>query len=208
MADTHDDCIRQFEGYAEEITRLKRMNQALWHACAKAAELIQHDEDGTGKWMAVDVLEKAVDDCIEHETAVDTLASDVSMFDLMEDEPTKEVTTRALDALVHVRVMGNAPVDPNGYSWQDGYTWSETYYSTDIAAAWAVVSKLYEQKYTAKIYRGATCVIASFAHFDMLGNHEQATEADTAPLAICIAALRAVGVAQTDIDAAMKRGTT
>lgn len=89
-----DDCeaeksaLREYaKASAEEITRLKRLTQTLWEACAKAAELIQHDEDGTGKWMAVDVLEKAVDDCIEHDqqqqTTVDTLTPEKSMFDLL-----------------------------------------------------------------------------------------------------------------------------
>lgn len=133
---------------------------------------------------------------------------------------------RTLDAMVAERVMGWVWWDNSKGDWKgdDGVTfwafWDDrlsvyqngseypTLYfspSTDIAAAWAVVSKLYEQKYTARIYQGATCVIASFAHFDMLGDHEQTTEADTVPLAICIAALRAVGVTQNEIDAAMKQ---
>lgn len=73
-------------------------------------------------------------------------------------------------------------------------------YSTEIAAAWQVVETLAAQNWTMSLgWKGADRVYANTAEvvFQQMGSGDYRTAhavADTAPLAICIAALRALGV--------------
>lgn len=81
------------------------------------------------------------------------------------------------------------------------------FYSTDIGAAWEVVEKIRERKdknggsVTCHVIDRVTewhCDITSDdLRIDVLGT------GDTAPLAICLAALRAVGVDEAEIQEAM-----
>lgn len=66
-------------------------------------------------------------------------------------------------------------------------------YSTDIAAAWEVVEKLAENGKLLELYAGGGPKGASWTatFFDGSSGNEYA---DTAPHAICLAALKAVGV--------------
>ncbi len=82
---------------------------------------------------------------------------------------------RDLDALVAEKVMGETCL------------FTAPAYSTDIAAAWQVVDKLHALSFYLEV--GSAGWMARFANIS-------ATEASaaTAPLAICLAALKAVGV--------------
>lgn len=97
---------------------------------------------------------------------------------------------RELDALVAEKAMGWARNRGSGvgFTTPDGEyrsidIWSP---STDIAAAWQVVGKLRERGF------GFSLNDAWIAWFLAAPNEYQAS-ADTAPHAICLAALRAVG---------------
>lgn len=113
---------------------------------------------------------------------------------------------RGLDALVAEKVMGLTVqhcagyVAPNGVDTtfiQLGYvkhasemqTTYVPYYSTDISAAWEVVEKLAPKEDEFRITRYHlqewSCVFEFF--------NQSAVSADTAPMAICLAALKAVG---------------
>ena len=112
---------------------------------------------------------------------------------------------RDLDAEVAVKVMGwmlvhkpigDGPRTDAAISPTTQCMMSIPHYSTDIEAAWAVVEKLLADEYlvNVKAYHAD--------HFPMwevciLDHHgmEQKTQADTAPLAICLAALKAIGPA-------------
>ncbi len=107
---------------------------------------------------------------------------------------------RELDALVAEKVMGwhhtgsddRYPVDDKGRS--------QLYvpdYSTDIGAAWAVVERMRELDWRMLLenWVSSSDAYAAFFHPQdryRYGNHIGVTD-DTAPLAICRAALRAVG---------------
>jgi hypothetical protein len=108
---------------------------------------------------------------------------------------------RELDALVAEKVMG---IEVDRAPWGELYVGKEGYdvvpaYSTDIAAAWEVVEKVTretEKRFT--LWQAPTYYVARFKHYDYW--HEgcdsrQALQAkaDTAPHAICLAALKAVG---------------
>lgn len=70
-------------------------------------------------------------------------------------------------------------------------------YSTDIAAAWEVMEKLREQ-WAVELHGRDQAWAVLIEDGDEVSAHFIATEeADTAPLAICLAALKAVGV-ETD----------
>jgi hypothetical protein len=99
-----------------------------------------------------------------------------------------------LDALVAEKVMG--------WRWEDcfrAYTGVLTvrheeyggppFYSTDIAAAWDVVEKMRERRADFYIRFVSTWTV----EFDSVaGDYNGYTDGDTAPLAICLAALKAV----------------
>jgi hypothetical protein len=99
---------------------------------------------------------------------------------------------RELDALVAEKVMGWTIYD-DGIMDQGakGRTWaSEWHPSTDIAAAWEVVEKVQQAT-------GCSAVVQKHARAYecwFIGSGQKETQwADTAPLAICRAALKAVG---------------
>ena len=109
---------------------------------------------------------------------------------------------RALDAIIAEKVMGLTEKDwpwdyrTDGMASRSGQM--PPPYSTSIAAAWEVVEKFQVagNKVWVHLSRHAGIHVhialylnnnASFAH------HDVAAEADTAPLAICLAALKAVG---------------
>lgn len=86
--------------------------------------------------------------------------------------------------------------------------WSETYYSTDIAAAWRVVEKIKNITPECEIVWDCTMKYWEVTWEYTEDRYARFASAETAPLAICIAALRAVGVSQDEIDAAMKQEVT
>lgn len=105
---------------------------------------------------------------------------------------------RELDALVAEKVLGYE-ITPGGYT---GYLPS---FSTDIAAAWEVVEKLRAMNSTLELYSPGALVNdemgihavewqATFKSWEEpWGPHGPSVEAQTAPHAICLAALKAVG---------------
>lgn len=140
---------------------------------------------------------------------------------------------RKIDALVAEKVMGVASravricgstesvtVYTNNPFFHDGFCSRhdlETYaqprpYSTDIAAAWEVVDALSPRCAQVDVWACGPnfnrCYIHSFhegiewkeGHID----GDAAGEGRTAPIAICLAALRAVGVTEAEIQAAME----
>jgi hypothetical protein len=98
---------------------------------------------------------------------------------------------RELDALVAEKVMGLPPVyGPTGIKW-DGPIPA---YSTDIAAAWEVVERIKgsqpESTFSIEWIGTQWRVDFVYQNYDWYNEGDQA---DTAPHAICLAALKAVG---------------
>jgi hypothetical protein len=112
---------------------------------------------------------------------------------------------RELDALIAEKVMGiKMPAIPiNGATYQEWAAISKASheavsppcYSTEIAAAWQVVEKIKDMvKGTDGTFKIQWCEpvwICYWDHEDFLSNPGYA-QADTAPHAICLAALKAV----------------
>ena len=107
---------------------------------------------------------------------------------------------RELDALIAEKIFGWS-LDPNRAS--DDICWlmppggwhvakSVPQYSTDIAAAMEVVEKLSEYGWHFSLTRTADGSVVAFFHKDWFRRNEKLIE--TAPHAICLAALKAVGV--------------
>lgn len=100
---------------------------------------------------------------------------------------------RELDALVAEQVMGMVLPDtlwlrPSEISTEEAALIILPAYSTSIAAAWPILEKADWWRLCGSLADGPFfCTIA-------LGHKEGEENADTAPLAICLAALRAVGV--------------
>lgn len=126
--------------------------------------------------------------------------------------PVDELEGRELDAAVAVEVFGDHPPDEpptkeqksgpyiahSGDHWMaahhvyKGPYWSYNGpdYSTDIAAAWEVVEEVWvDARFNLEWHRG-TWVAGEYDHHEGVFVYE--AEADTAPLAICRAALKAV----------------
>lgn len=115
---------------------------------------------------------------------------------------------RELDALVAEKVMGWEP-GPGGIHlfppkdepnrkrftrWNGEARVTEIpHYSTDIAAAWEVVEKL-GHKFQMFLNTRGKWTEADFVHWPDNLKGYVAASADTAPLAICLAALKACGV--------------
>lgn len=118
---------------------------------------------------------------------------------------------RDLDVLIAERVMGwRHDIDSFGVGWLDthgAFRLDEEVppYSTDIAAAWAVVAHLQAQGALFRLQYGRTKPLQRTGHgaanskfgpeWGALFQHmpsyfEASATADTAPLAICLAALR------------------
>jgi len=79
-------------------------------------------------------------------------------------------------------------------------------YSTDIAAAWEVVDSVLKLRDDVRfsIYFGCLCKPTARFFVVASGADLALCFADTAPLAICLAALRAVGVTKAEIEEAMR----
>jgi len=120
---------------------------------------------------------------------------------------------RELDALVAEKVMGWKKVKWLGdYDWRDKdgeqpYTVRAWNPSTDIAAAWQVVEKIQERQGRDRFiiylssYWGTNSWVYKCEFIMETVNKSVDGFADTAPLAICLAALRAVGaIAAEDED--------
>lgn len=94
---------------------------------------------------------------------------------------------REMDALIREKIFRRMPPRKDGEltrSWLDGYLCQDTYYSTDISAAWEVVEK---QNVFQVIKSGDAWMVR---YHD--GTYMDSVMAPTAPLAICRAALLAV----------------
>lgn len=112
---------------------------------------------------------------------------------------------RALDALIeHHIIKTQVPRNSDGHlsrSWVDGYGYENTFYSTDIAAAWDVVEKLKRDGFIWKSNGNESCgnLIYSFSFAKDDGGYEEYFQTfdsgiteNSLPLAICRAALLAV----------------
>ena len=105
---------------------------------------------------------------------------------------------REMDALIRQYVFGQTPPRKNGEltrSWVDGYLCEDTFYSTDIAAAWEVVEKL--KMAIVPLESPDGWASHDNQSFDIIhGYYERPVvdwaSATTAPLAICRAALLAI----------------
>lgn len=125
---------------------------------------------------------------------------------------------RELDRLVAEKIFGRDPMNARHGLHKDGdieYHWGyplghdvAPYYSTNIAAAWEVVEKLYADGYWAELQtpwnepggeanQGHSCGFTPFLTTGWNGVPDHWTPAPTMPLAICLAALKAKGI---DID--------
>lgn len=99
-----------------------------------------------------------------------------------------------LDALVAEKVMGlsKEPPWPKPFKWYSRWWYYDREFrpSTDIAAAWEVVEKMSEQGITVVVWAWPGgrfgCDIAVINKADLING-------DSAPHAICLAALKAVG---------------
>lgn len=107
---------------------------------------------------------------------------------------------RELDALIAEKVMGRPTeryagavvfsVDPNSIQGVYPLDYIVPHYSTDIAAAWEVVEKVYDWNFRLERFEGLSKDYYGAQFF--LNGEWHYGEADTAPLAICLAALKAV----------------
>jgi hypothetical protein len=125
---------------------------------------------------------------------------------------------RELDALIAEKVMGWKGINSHAahlevgqfYNRQDGVVIVEHRNrlrmfepSTSIADAWLVAEKLNEKWGNwALIFRGTWAV---YEYPNDYGEYPPDAEADTAPLAICLAALKAVGVDVPAADSGIDR---
>ena len=107
---------------------------------------------------------------------------------------------RELDALVAEKVMGQGFIFYNNFQEKNGNKSplpdNVAPYSTSIAAVWEVVEQLRTKGFWFLIEQERPDInsewVAAFTNFE--ANADGSERADTAPLAICLAALKAVGV--------------
>lgn len=118
--------------------------------------------------------------------------------------------SREIDALVAERVMGygsRVKMFVSGPIINDAYPVAVPNYSTDIAAAWQVVEKMREiacqvdvtshGEHEVVLAHGVVCYIHGFNEDfwrEGMLDADYSAVADTAPMAICLAALRAINV--------------
>jgi hypothetical protein len=105
---------------------------------------------------------------------------------------------REMDALIAKNIFEWTIVKTKRNNWfelqsglwkpDDGAT-DFPHYSTDIAAAWQVIEKMRGEESGMRVYR-----IESMSYWQFGFRGAPWAEADTAPLAICRAALKTVGV--------------
>jgi hypothetical protein len=104
-----------------------------------------------------------------------------------------EMEPRERDALVALRVMGFSNVMVMSREQAVGYDYfvhlrEVPYYTTDMSAAWKVIEKFHGYELLGSEH-GCICTL-----WIDLNTSRTSPNCDTAPEAICIAALRAVGV--------------
>jgi hypothetical protein len=102
---------------------------------------------------------------------------------------------RDLDALIAVKVMGWRTHSHSERMWYTGYTSipkDNFKPSSEISAAWEALEKFDSYTLTRTIDGGAYCEILwlNYGSFDIIGTGE----AEAAPMAICLAALKAKGL--------------
>lgn len=103
---------------------------------------------------------------------------------------------RGLDQLIAEKVMGhkilvNQSLYPDGLGEQCGSVYGPLgHYSADIAAAWEVVLEMAKRGHPVEIYAGGSGDGSSWT-VTFFGGSCGNEYADTAPLAICLAALKA-----------------
>ncbi|GEM_PF-1657168 len=116
-------------------------------------------------------------------------------------EEGNRVDLRKIDSLVAEKVMG-FEVTRDGEIRQDGKRFGIPSYCRKIEHAWRVVEKLNE-KFTVDIRDtlndGAECYLYEFQEETETLFPYTAADGETAPLAICLAALKAVGV-EVEVD--------
>jgi hypothetical protein len=110
--------------------------------------------------------------------------------------PWNEMSPRERDALVATEVMGLTKFvlssadlyrqDEFGFSIYDMYTQILPHYTTDIAAAWEVFEKVTE---LGAVFKAETPFWACY-----ISTSDEVVKAYTAPEAICLASLRALGI--------------
>ena len=125
--------------------------------------------------------------------------------------------SRKLDALVLHHVMGWRDIGDEFDQGEFDEHLDEHKYSSSIAAAWEVAEK--NNLSLVKIKNGWVCFVADIRHTGWLEiclpseiskedrswvSYEGIAASTEAPLAISIAALKAVGVPESEIDAALK----
>ena len=115
--------------------------------------------------------------------------------------------SRKLDALVAERVMNTRPHLTKNDGW---YEYSPTVtrllrYSKDIPAAWKIVEKMDTQIDLVILGGGESeCTIWEGAIRHRVHQSSVGVQITSAPLAICLAVLKSVGVPQELIDEALK----
>jgi hypothetical protein len=111
--------------------------------------------------------------------------------------------SRELDALIAANVMGWEPAVVANYPWQMIPPGEDRYivrlvphYSADMAAAWAVVEKLNALGYEVNLYNEPPTAHHGWGWEAIVGNKDDdhtSMLCDTGPVAICRAALIALG---------------
>jgi hypothetical protein len=65
-----------------------------------------------------------------------------ALKELTREEIENTPAGREMDVLIEQEIFGRKIANVNSPSWQDGYSYEETFYSSDISCAWALVEKL------------------------------------------------------------------
>lgn len=107
---------------------------------------------------------------------------------------------RELDALIAEKVIGTPSKDIQ--EWTECYNHNSWYiqrfdllprYSTDMTAAWEVVDTLFKDGWRLELL-GSEVLGDDMGGYDVYFSCKAGVRGDTAPHAICLAALKAVGV--------------
>jgi hypothetical protein len=108
------------------------------------------------------------------------------------------MTEREIDALIAIHVFGWQKVKNHetAYFKADGRMDELPCYSTDIASAWTVVEAVGPKFRRFEVHRvgGEYVALIEGGDSDVDAAYIASAEADTAPMAICLAALKTVGV--------------